>query len=165
MPQVSEHARSRSYFIGHGTADPVIPAAMAAATIALLKDKGLPLLAFNSMPKLPVPHSVLIMLQSSLHLHHAGCSKVTQKMYQGIGHSTSRQELDDVKDFLLTVIPEEALPPVTRYKSFFKLAHGYLLLLLLCPSEIILGGNLTVRDVVQRADRRDEHPGVEGISW
>ncbi len=46
MSQVAEHAKARSYFVGHGTADPLIPAALATATVALLKDKGISLLAY-----------------------------------------------------------------------------------------------------------------------
>ncbi len=38
---------------------------------------------------------------------------VSHKMYQGMAHSTSRQELDDVKDFLKSVVPETEEPPVT----------------------------------------------------
>lgn len=40
-------------------------------------------------------------------------------MYPDMAHSTSRQELDDVKDFLLTIIPEEEAAPVTRYLATF----------------------------------------------
>jgi len=78
---VTEHAKATSYFIGHGTADPLIPGSLSNATVSLLKE--------------------------------IGCSKVIHKMYPDMAHSTSRQELDDVKDFLLTIIPEEEAAPVT----------------------------------------------------
>ena len=42
-----------------------------------------------------------------------GCTHVVKKTYPGMQHSTCAQELDDVKDFLLSVIPEEETKPPT----------------------------------------------------
>ena len=44
----------------------------------------------------------------------AGCTAVLRKMYQGIMHSTCRQEMEDLQDFLEGVIPDkDDLPPPT----------------------------------------------------
>jgi predicted esterase len=44
-------------------------------------------------------------------LRQQGCTKVSQHIYTGLGHSTNAQELDDVRDWLLDLIPE---PRISR---------------------------------------------------
>ena len=64
-------------FHGHGSADPLIPPAIAVATQHVLEGRGL--------------------------------KDVTFKMYPGVGHSTSAQEMNDLKEFLLRALPDK--PP------------------------------------------------------
>lgn len=47
-------------------------------------------------------------------LKQQGIRDAEQHTYQGLGHATNAQELDDVKDWLAKVIPEAR---ITRYTS------------------------------------------------
>jgi hypothetical protein len=38
--QIPQHVKDCNFFVGHGSSDPLIPPAMAMATVALLKSKG-----------------------------------------------------------------------------------------------------------------------------
>ncbi|KAK9825894.1 hypothetical protein WJX81_002532 [Elliptochloris bilobata] len=68
------------YFLGHGTADPLIPCFLLETTKSALASKGV--------------------------------KDVDLRTYQGVQHSTSMEELDDVRDFLLRALSDA--PPPTR---------------------------------------------------
>lgn len=62
-------------FIGHGSADPLIPSAIASMTLNILQEK--------------------------LHMRN-----IEAKFYTGMGHSSCPLELEDLKRFLLKVLPD-----------------------------------------------------------
>ncbi|EPQ58936.1 Phospholipase/carboxylesterase [Gloeophyllum trabeum ATCC 11539] len=86
---VSPHAKSVPIFWGHGTSDPLIKYQFALDSLEFMKSN----LEINTIErKSASPNSGGVVFNS----------------YPGIGHSTSQQELDDLREWLKQMLPKES---------------------------------------------------------
>ena len=59
-------------------------------------------------------------------LRQKGFSALDFRTYPGVQHSIGPQELQEIREFILQVLPEQAAKPPTRYVALLHLACSHL---------------------------------------
>ena len=106
MEQVPEANRATNIFIAHGKKDRTIPVLLSRKTKRTLQAKGE---AQKFATIISAWSRILCQCPTILTIpSYAGMRNVEYKVYDGVAHEISSQGLDDIRDFLLRMLPPKA---------------------------------------------------------